>query len=365
MELLDQKDLFVSGEGGYKRYRIPALEVTQKGTVLAFCEARKYTGHDSDQIDLFLRRSVDGGRTFGGVQIVASQEGWVCGNPAPVVDRRTGVIWLLLCRNLKDGPEAMICEGRAPRTVWVTHSSDDGATWAEPREITAQVKRPEWSWYATGPGHGVQLASGRLVIPCDHIVLRERHRRDPYYSHVIYSDDGGTTWAIGGITGEGANESTAVETEDGWLYLNCRNKYALPDGGNYRRVAWSRDGGATFSPLIHDAGLPEPICEGSVRRYTCANEGGRSRVLFSNPGVLGERASLTVRLSYDECRSWPVSRIIHEGPSAYSDICVAPDMSICCFYERGAESCYEKMTFGRFNLEWLTRGQDDLGTQGK
>jgi sialidase-1 len=359
MQLCEQQDLFVSGQGGYVRYRIPALAVTLQGTILAFCEARKFTGRDSDQIDLFLRRSLDGGRTFGDVQLVTTEEGWVCGNPAPVVDRDTGTIWLLLCKNLQDGDEGMICEGKAPRTVWVTHSEDDGATWAEPREITRAVKPDRWSWYATGPCHGVQLQSGRLVIPCDHIVLRERNRQDPHHSHVLYSDDHGHTWLIGGSADEGTNESTVVETTDGWLYLNCRNKGRLEGGGSYRAIAWSRDGGITFSPIVHDAALLEPVCQASVCRFTTQAEHGRDHVLFSNPASR-TRDQLTVRLSYDECRTWPVSRVLHPGPAAYSDLCVSPDMSICCLYERGYEGPYETITLARFNLEWLTDGQDAL-----
>ncbi len=359
IERFEQQDLFVSGEGGYARYRIPALAVSTKGTVLAFCEARKFTGQDSDQIDLFLRRSFDGGRTFEPVQVVATQEGWVCGNPAPVVDRDTGRIWLPFCKNLKDGDETMICEGKAPRQVWMTTSDDDGATWAEPWEITRDVKPPTWSWYATGPGHGIQLQSGRLVVPCDHIVFEAYNRQDPYHSHVITSDDHGATWQIGGSADEGTNESAAFETVDGWLYLNCRNKHRLAEGGNYRAVAWSRDGGTSFAPIIHDAALLEPICQASVCRFTTAAQQDRNRVLFSNPASR-TRDHLTVRMSYDEGRTWPISRLLHAGPAAYSDLCVTQDLSICCLYERGAETPYERISLARFNLAWLTGGTDRL-----
>ena len=359
MQIFEQQALYISGKGGYVRYRIPALAVTVKGTILAFCEARKFTGRDTDQIDMFLRRSFDNGRTFEDAQLVTTEEGWVCGNPAPVVDRSTGTIWLLLCKNLKDGDETMICEGKAPRTVWVTHSDDDGETWAEPHEITARVKSPEWSWYATGPCHGIQLRSGRLLIPCDHIVLVDRNRQDPYHSHVLYSDDHGQTWQIGGLADEGTNESTVVETVDGWLYLNCRNKYRPAGGGNYRAITWSEDGGESFTPIVHDAALLEPICQASVCRFTEAEHHDRNRVFFANPASR-TRDHLTVRLSYDECRTWPVARLLHEGPAAYSDLCVAPDMSICCLYERGAKGPYETVSLARFNLEWLTDGADRL-----
>ena len=196
--LFERSILYRAGEGGYHERRIPALITTRAGAVLAFVEGRRDTGRDSDQIDLQLRRSFDGGRTFGDVQTVVSLDGWVSGNPAPVQDRDTGTIWLPFCRNLRDDPDAahggevLIREGKAPRDVWITSSDDDGATWSGPHDITAQVKRPRWTWYATGPGHSIQLAGGRLLVACDHT------EGEHDYSHVIYSDDHGANWHIGG-----------------------------------------------------------------------------------------------------------------------------------------------------------------------
>ena len=362
MEAFEQQHLFISGEGGYFRYRIPALEVTTKGTILAFCEGRRYDGSDHDEIDLVLRRSFDGGHTFGGVQLLVSQKGWTVGNPAPVVDHETGTIWLLFNKNIQDGTLQMTCAGTAPRTIWVTHSDDDGATWTEPVEITDDVKPPDWTWYAVGPCHGIQTRSGRLVIPCDHFVYENGVRGDPSFSHVLYSDDHGRTWEIGGSADEGTDESVILEAADGSLYFNCRNKgeYQLPDGGHFRRVGWSVDGGETFSPLVHDAALPEPICQASLCRLTDEASDDRNRVVFSNPGTRAGRQAMTIRLSYDECRKWPVSKLLWGGPSAYSDLCVAPDKSICCFYERGHEGAYETITLARFNLEWLTEDVDSV-----
>ena len=363
MEAFYQQDLWISGEGEYFRYRIPALVTSTKGTVLAFAEARKFTGKDSDQIDISLRRSTDGGLTFDKPRIIATKPGWVTGNPAPVVDRTTGTIWILLCRNLQEGDETMICEGNAPREVWLMSSSDDGVSWTEATEITADVKPNEWSWYATGPGHGIQLSSGRLVIPCDHIVLEDKSRQDPYFSHIIYSDDHGKTWKIGGTVDEGTNESTILEAADGKLYFNCRNKYKLPDGGNYRCIAWSNDLGESFSPIVHDAALPEPICEASVCRLTTAQTHDKNRVLFSNPSNRDGRTGLTVRMSHDECRTWPESRILHETAAAYSDLCVDDDGYIYCLYERGVDKPYDRITLARFNVEWLTYGRDSIGSR--
>lgn len=373
MERFDTQNLWVGGKDGYVTYRIPAITKTKKGTLLAFCEARKYTGNDSDQIDLLVRRSTDNGNTFSPPQLIATQEDWVCGNPAPVVDQSTGSIWLPFCKNHRDGNEIMITKGTAPRTVWITVSHDDGISWDNPTEITEQVKKPNWSWYATGPGHGIQLSSGRLLIPCNHIEAKHYEHKDPSHSHVIFSDNGGNSWNIGGSVDIGTDECTAVETSDGYVCLNCRNDNILTDiqGGPYRGIAWSIDGGETFQPTIRHSALPDSICQASI--FSIPSDDGRQRILFTNPSGRtkfngqfkmglhhdsGERSALTVRLSYDGCRNWPLSRIIHSGPAAYSDLCVANDGMICCLFEGGGSSPYESISLARFNLEWVTYGAD-------
>jgi len=354
---LEQTDLFVSGQKGYHTYRIPAMVTTTRGTILAFCEGRKHSRSDYGEIDIVLRRSPDGGATWEEMQLVVSEPDMTCGNPCPVVDRRDGTIWLPFTKNLADRGESLVLQGKAPRPVWLTHSRDDGLTWSEPIEITSQVKDSSWTWYATGPGHGIQLASGRLVIPCDHVVGVELTRDDPHHSHLIYSDDGGASWRIGGVVAEGTNECAVVESVGGGLYVNCRN--ARGTGRTHRAYAWSYDQGRTFPDLRWDEALVEPVCQASLARFTSAQEQDRNRVLFANPAST-QRERMTVRLSYDECRTWPVARALHEGPSAYSDLAIAPDMTICCLYERGAEHPYETVTLARFNLEWLTGGEDRL-----
>ena len=355
LELPQQQPLWTSGQGGYHTYRIPALAVSTRGTILAFCEGRRDARSDSGTIHMLLRRSTDDGLTWDETRIVRQEEGVTCGNPCPIVDRDTGTVWLLFCKNLADGPETMICAGKAPRTVWLTHSDDDGLTWSEPVEITSRAKDPRWTWYATGPCHGIQLTSGRLLAPCDMVVGRDFSRQtDPHHSHLIYSDDHGATWHIGGIVPEGTNECCAVETVDGRVYVNCRNKR---NGAVGRAVAWSHDGGLSFAGLERAPELVEPICQASIVRFTKADSHDRSRVLFSNPAS-ATRDNLTVRLSYDECRTWPVSRTLHAGPSAYSDLAVAPDMTILCLYERGDENPYETITLARLSLRWLSDGDD-------
>ncbi len=348
---LVQTDLFLSGEGGYHTYRIPALALTREGTVLAFCEGRRDGQGDSGQIDMLLRRSVDGGATWGPLQVVSSAKGYTTGNPAPVVDRETGTILLPLTRNRAEDTEPMILRGEAPpRTVWITRSRDDGLTWEEPQEISDSVRRDDWRWYATGPCHGIQLASGRLMIPCDH--ARSPAFKD-WHSHVIYSDDGGATWQIGGIADGFTNESTVVELTDGRLCLNMRNYRT----SKRRAIAFSDDQGMTWSPVHDDDALIEPRCQASIIRYSTESSVGKNRVLFSNPAS-EKRENMTVRVSYDECRTWPVARSLHTGPAAYSDLVVLPDGAIGCLYERGDTHPYERITFARFSLQWLTEDSD-------
>lgn len=343
---IDQQPLFVSGEGGYHTYRIPALAVPAPGVVLAFCEGRQGGRGDSGNIDLLCRRSTDGGQTWSQPQVVWDDGGNTCGNPCPVVDRHTGTVWLLLTWNRGDDHERQIIDqaSRDTRRVFVTSSQDQGLTWSKPIEITAAVKQPNWTWYATGPGAGIQLQrgpwAGRLLIPCDHIEAETKH----YYSHVFWSDDHGATWQLGGSTPEHqVNECQVAESADGRLLLNMRN---YDRSHRQRQVALSADGGQTWSGQRFDDALVEPICQASLRR--CG-----PFLLFANPADAGARVNLTVRLSRDEGQTWAAKRVLHAGPSAYSDLADLGAGRVACFYERGDESPYETITFAHFSLAWL------------
>lgn len=339
-----QSAIFTAGEGGYHTYRIPSLLVTAKGTLLAFCEGRKKSTSDTGDIDVVLRRSVDGGKTWDKMQTVWDDGGNTCGNPCPVVERSTGTIWLLLTHNLGSDTEAKIVDGtsKGSRTAWVCHSTDDGATWSKPIEITKDVKKPDWTWYATGPGVGIQLKSGRLLIPCDNKVAGTKARQ----SHVIYSDDKGATWKLGGVVEPNCNECQAVELNDGRVMLNIRTYKA----NNLRLVSLSKDGGETWSKPVEDNSLIEPVCQASIVRYP----GDKGGLLFSNPASK-KRERLTVRLSRDEGKTWEKSKVLHEGPAAYSCLGVLPDGAVGCLYERGTKSPYTTIAFARFGLEWLEK----------
>lgn len=337
-----QTPLFTAGQDGYNTFRIPAVIVTPKGTVLAFCEGRKASARDGGNIDVVLKRSTDAGKTWGQLEVVWDDGANACVNPCPVVDAKTGTVWLLLTQNFGADTEAKIVAGTSQQstTVWVTHSTDDGATWAKPTEITKDVKKPDWSWYATGPGVGIQLKTGRLLVPCDYKADGGKARG----SHAIFSDDGGKTWQLGGTAGPNANECQAVELADGTVMLNMRTYRAT----NRRLVALSTDGGKTFGPTTEDATLIEPVCQGSILRLP--GDG----ILFSNPASK-KREKLTVRLSTDEAKTWPHAKELHAGPAAYSCLTVLPGGDIGCLYERGQKNPYETITFATFPRSWLTK----------
>jgi len=352
---LTQIPLWTAGQDGYHTYRIPALLTTKEGSLLAFCEGRKDNRNDHGNIDLLVKRSTDGGQTWSPHQIVYEEGGdseLTIGNPAPVVDQDTGTIWMPFCRN--------------NREVLITKSEDEGLSWSEPVNITAGVTHGHWVWVATGPGVSIQLQrgphKGRLVVPSDHgIVVGERRIQ---HSHVFYSDDHGQTWQLGGLLPEHTDESQVVELSDGRLLLNMRSYWGRvakqAERAGKRALAWSEDGGATWSDLAFDETLIEPVCQASFLRHTLAEQPGKNRLLYSGPASTTDRVNMTIRLSYDEGQSWPVAKSLHAGPSAYSSLAVLPGGGMACLYERGDDSAYETLTLARFALDWLTDGQDSL-----
>jgi sialidase-1 len=351
-ELAGQRDVFVSGEDGYDTYRIPALAVTKSGTVLAFCEGRRKNQSDSGDIDMLVKRSEDNGETWGAQQVVWDDGANTCGNPSPVLDRESGTVWLLMTWNLgSDHEQGIIARtSKDTRRVFATSSADDGRTWAAPKEITEAVKPPEWTWYATGPGAGIQMTggahAGRLVVPCDHIESGGDH----YFSHVIFSDDHGATWRLGGNTPQHqVNECEVVELKDGALMLNMRN---YDKRQHARQVALSEDGGATWTSQRFDETLVEPICQASTHRV-----GGC--ILFANPADAEKRVNMTVRVSEDEGKSWAGALTLYPGPSAYSDLAQLADGRAACLYECGERNAYERIRLVRFQVGDIPRTAKD------
>lgn len=346
--------IFVGGQEGYACFRIPAVIVAPDHTLLAFAEGRKNGCSDTGDIDLVLKRSADNGQSWGELEVVWDAGPNTAGNPAPVVDQTTGVIFLLSTWNLGTDHEPQIIEQTSTdtRRVYLLSSDDNGLAWSEPAEITSSVKQADWTWYATGPGSGTQLKrppfEGRLMIACDHIEAETKH----YYSHVIYSDDHGATWQLGGSTPQHeVNESEVAELSDGRLLLNMRN-YA--PGERHRKIARSSDGGLTWSHLSSDSTLIEPICQASLQHFQFPEE-GRSILLFSNPASRSRRENMTLRASYDEGETWPESLLVHDSMSAYSDIVRLPDGQVGLLYEAGPDhdQSYYGIAFRHISLDEL------------
>lgn len=338
-----------SHRDGYHTYRIPALALAKDGTLLAFAEGRTGGTSDSGDIDVLVKRSTDGGKTWSEQSIVWNQLTNTCGNPCPIVDRETGTIVVAMTWNRGEDKERQIIDGTSQdtRRVFVARSEDHGATWSSPLEFTATTKADDWTWYATGPGAGIQIErgpyKGRMIVPCDHIEAKTKR----YYSHVIYSDDQGHTWRCGGRTPrDKVNECQVVELADGRLMLNMRN---YDRAQTRRQIAFSSDGGETWTDQAFDKGLPEPICQASIRRAQWPTGGEPGLIVFSNPASEKTRTNLVVRGTRDEGASWTLAKTLHKGPAAYSDLVVFDDGTIGCLFEAGEKGPYETIVFARFS----------------
>jgi sialidase-1 len=321
--------------------------------LLAFCEGRKTSLSDDGDNDLLLRRSFDGGKTWQKQQLVHEEGGddvITVGNPCAVVDPITGRIWLTM--NRKNG------------RVLITHSDDDGTTWVPVRDITRDVSKPGWGWYAMGPGVGIAIERGphrgRLVMPANHRETTDRS--GPSASHVIFSDDHGKTWKLGGIVGLHTNECQIAETittNGSELLINMRNHWARsgnrPDLAGRRLISRSPDGGSTWSEPVRDEALIEPTCQASLIRYAWPTDSQKSVLLFANPDSTSKRERTTVRASYDEGRTWPIHKLIDGGPSGYCCLTRLRDGHIGLIYE--AEN-YRKLNFTSFSFEWLVEGHE-------
>jgi sialidase-1 len=240
-------------------------------------------------------------------------------------------------------------------------SRDDAKTFSAPVEITPAFDtfRPEFAWrvVATGPGHGIQLASGRLIVPVWLALGTTGNGHGPSVNATVYSDDRGATWhrgdlAIAADSPEfpSPNETAAVQLADGSVILNIRTLSPR----NRRAIVTGKDGATAWSQPRFQPDLPDPLCYASLARL-------KKLLLFSNPDNLTrvdgrdiaskDRKNLTVRISYDEGASWPVKKTLEPGPSAYSDLAVLRDGTILCFYEAARQ-----LVLARFNLEWLMDG---------
>lgn len=336
--------VFQKGTEGYSCFRIPALVQTKTGTLLAFAEGRKNDCSDEGDIDLVLKRSTDGGKTWGKLAVIWSDGANTCGNPAPVVDETTGKIYLLTTWNDGDDDIGVINAGTSKNTrrVFVTSSSDDGLKWETLKEITASVKQANWGWYATGPCHGIQLKGNtyknRLVIPCDYMEIGPGRRGN---SHVIYSDDAGATWKLGGVVPQHSalnpNESTVAELSDGRLILNMR----VGGNQNQRIYSISDDGGLTWSAIEQAPQLIDPVCQASLTSMQLDNG---YAVFFSNAASTA-RKNMTIKMSADDGINWTKQKVVFNGPSGYSDLLMVSKETIAVLFEAGVGAYTDGIAF--------------------
>jgi sialidase-1 len=367
----EQQILFkASQDPGYACFRIPAIVKTTDGTLLAFAEGRVLNCGDAADIDIVVKRSTDGGRTWGPLQVVNEGAGDTHGNPAPIVDRATGRVWLAETYNTGRTDSAS-CSVPCDRTPHLQYSDDDGRTWSVPRDLSPEILPADWnSWYATGPVHGIQLTrgryAGRLVFGVN-TETWDGSRVTANHAALIVSDDHGGHWRIGAtdtwpIADDGTfrqkpSELTLAERQDGSVLVSGREQDGTDLG--HRTEAVSRDGGDSFTAPFRD--LPDlytPQVQGSMLRVG-------DRLLLACPADPDRRRTMMIRSSYDGGRTWDsVDRgtVVTTDWSGYSDLVRADADTVGLIYEGGAVDARDEIRFARFTEDWLAprRGPDPV-----
>ncbi|GHE05573.1 sialidase family protein [Streptomyces alanosinicus] len=366
-----QQVLFKAAQDpGYACFRIPAIVRTADGTLLAFAEGRVLNCGDAADIDIVLKRSTDGGRTWGPLEVVNDGGGDTHGNPAPIVDRETGRVWLAETYNT-GRTDSNSCSIPCDRTPHLQYSDDDGRTWSAPRDLSPEILPADWnSWYATGPVHGIRLTrgryAGRLVFGVN-TETWDGSRITANHAALIVSDDHGGHWRIGAtdtwpIADDGTfrqkpSELALAEREDGSVLVSGREQDGTDLG--HRTQAVSRDGGGSFTAPFH--GLPDlyaPMVEGSLLRLG-------DRLLLACPADPDHRRTMMIRSSYDGGRTWDsVDRgtVVTTDWSGYSDLARVDRDTVGLVYEGGAVDARDEIRFARFTEDWLAprRGPDPV-----
>lgn len=383
--------VFPNETEGYACFRIPSIVRAGDGSLLAIAEGRVDNCQDhGGPIRVVCRRSVDNGHSWGPLVVIGENcrpdgDEHVAQNPSPVVDRMDpdhpqGVVFVIF--NKTEFSEFDIARGKGVRRVFITRSLDHGRTWEPPVDITGQVHRPnhpaytnihpdtgqtytdphDWRQQVPATGHAIQLrgcepghpTAGRLFYTASVTV----GDRDVYHSqnYAFWSDDHGKTWQIGGISPhEGHNEAMAVELEDGSVMINARNYR------NGRRVGcravgvhtFDREGNIHFGAHTEDPDLIEPTIQASIHRYAFQGENGPGQpgcILFAITDHPTRRENLSVRVSYNDGRTWDYKRPIDPGPSGYCDLVVQIDGLVGLLYERASSGIF----YTSFSLAWLT-----------
>lgn len=364
--LAQVKDIpvFVSGTEGHKSYRIPAIIGLPNGSLLAFCEGRVHGSDDFGDINIVVKRSSDKGKTWSALQTVVDADTLQAGNPAPVVDLTDpaypqGRIFLFY--NTGNNHEGEVRKGKGLREVWYKTSTDNGITWNEPVNITTQTHRPkqpqvntaynfpeDWRSYANTPGHAMQFGTGkykgRIFIAANHSAGDPQPQFADYQAHGFYTDDHGKTFHLSETVNlPGSNESMATELSGSKLMMNSRNQK-----GDIREriVTISSDGGSTWDTTYFDKTLPDPVNQGSI--LTIGKKKGSNIIAFCNAADTKRRDNLTLRISYDDGKTWKRDFVIAKSENdsrdyaAYSDIVNVTKKEIGILYEKEG---YSKIVF--------------------
>ncbi|WP_163163342.1 exo-alpha-sialidase [Arthrobacter sp. Alg241-R88] len=354
-------------------YRIPALTYLGNGVVLAAWDGRPGSAADAPNPNSIVqRRSTDGGRTWGPVQVIAA--GHVAdatgpkfgySDPSYIHDAEAGKVFAFFVYSKDQGfGGSQFGNNDADRNVIssaVIESADGGITWSEPRLIT-DVTKPGTS--KTSPvagdvrsnfassGEGIQLKygphKGRLIQQYAGDI-RQADGTNRIQAYSVYSDDHGATWQKGANVGDRMDENKTVELSDGRVLLNSR------DNANqgYRKFAYSTDGGATYGAVTQDTELPDPANNGAIARmYPSAAQGSADakKLIFTNSNSKTARENVSARISCDDGATWPGVRTIRPGFSAYSTVSRLEDGKFGVLYEANYT---DNMQFTTFDDAWL------------
>ena len=355
--------VFESGKDGHKSYRIPAIIKLNNGHLLAFAEGRVQGASDFGDVNIVLKISTDNGRTWGSIKTIVDYDTLQAGNPAPVVDLTdpaytTGRIFLFY--NTGNKQESDVRNGNGLREVWYKTSTNGGINWSEAVNITLQTHRPklpqinpaynftdDWRSYANTPGHAMQFETGkykgRIYIAANHSEGGIQNESMDYIAHGFYTDDHGKTFHISNnVNLPGGNENMAAELSDGRIMLNIRNQRG---DVRARYIAISSNGGQSWDTSYFDKNLPDPVCQGSL--LTIGKKRKQNILAFSNAADEKRRDNLTLRISFDDGKTWKKNFVIYKNPSqpdaaAYSDIVKLSGKKIGVLYEKDN---YSKIVF--------------------